>query len=880
VDFTDEQERLITGEAYKSASTEMKLLEEDIKVQVNKGFGSAKECANWAHDHLLDIVMYHQASSNFMYVSHFGKTLTVSAFEKLYKSILFNWYSPDEDTKPTKKYWIPDDYECVRNAKVNAEQADGVYKPLYHRNYYLPTGYYDKAKGSFNTAIPIPTFAKPAIHRDTSHIYTYIENIAGECAPYLLAWLRTKLLNIHQKTEVTPIFISRTQGTGKTTFAEVICKGLFGKENVIVTDKYSRKERFNADVANALVICKEETDYTDKRNNEAEAKNDATASSVRFEKKGQDPYYQESYTEFILTSNRDVPLKFEGPEDQRRFMIMQVNEDFTRNNLLADEVFTKLYGYDKNKTFVSTPFVDDKELQAQFIHELIYNKQLMDINIKDFPRTEATQTAKTMARTNEATDIESIMRSIAPFIKLSLDQGTLVNQITIDGEQLFLTSFISTLNSLQYMPATDKTPAYIAICRPLVFNDPYTNKAFPHALVERCLYDSNGWLQKDFGLKIENNMEPLRFGFRGLNTRYRHAAAARVILTKDSRRIQTGNVGFMRENTIVSETVKRDPAPPHTPEIVLNKDPNRPKRFRVNERFQPADYGIFETTNPMKVGTTSLTDKNANVASMDFFLFESDDVSPQIAKIEHDRLNDCKIHGNAKIHARDLYAERLALQTNELNRLCNEGLIYRAVNSGNKSIHMLVRVKDPPSTLEEYTFLHALIGRELSDVLDFDPACSDPAHLTRSPVSKQRISYVDGVHVSGLQTNIYLNEHSLVDIDWRPLFEQWKNRPKDPWERRHKLLPGKSIYKEAMQALLEGTFFTDPQWNGQRQNVFFPAYRLLRVNYDHSEIWSSDGILCDLNGYYKQNEVNYWRTRENSHLIKQIDEEMDIYNDS
>jgi hypothetical protein len=889
--LTSEQERLITGEAYRSALTEQQLLLQEIVQLEGKGFKSQKECAEWAHDHVLDNILYQKHSASYLFMSHEGKPLSKNAYDMEYKNILFSWEQHEENAKPTKKHWVPNGFLCMHNSKVTGEKPEDGKNPMYHRNHYLPTGYYDKSKGSYNIAKPISAFAKPITHRDTSHIYKYIEHVAGECAPYLLAWLRTKLLNVHQKTEITPIFISRTQGTGKTTFAEVICRGLFGVSNVVVTDKYSRKDRFNADVANALVICKEETDYNDKRNSEAEAKNDATNNQVRVEIKGQDPYYQDSYTEFIMTSNRDVPLKFEGPEDQRRFMIMQADESFTRGNPEADEVFTKLYGFDiATRKPVGVGFVDDKELQEQFIYELIYNKQLMELNPKDFPRTSATQTAKTMARTNEATEVESIMRSLVPFVKLSLEKQGLVTQILSNDEKLFLSSFISSENGIQYFEATDKTPAHVAICRPLVFSDVYTGKALPYALVERCLYDCNAWLKKEYGLQIESNMKPLQYGFKGLNTRFRYAAAARIISVNDATPGKPGKLDFMvgEGPKLVAETVKLDGSrhiydrnDVETKRKDKTIDPNIPQRFRVDENFNPDPYGVFETINPMLPGTTSLANKTNNVATMEFFLFESDEVSPRIAKIEQERLDLAASKPSNSIHAKELFAERLMLQTNEINRLCNEGKVYRAVSSGCKSIHITVRVKDAPTTAKEYKWLHAHLANTISSVLDFDPTCADPARLTRSPVSKLRKTMYHGVTVTGMQSNLYYNEYSILDINWRPLYEQWLNRPKEAYEFNRKLMPCKPVYKEAMEAMLYGTFFTDHKWDGNRNgdNVFFAAYRLCRRNFTHEQLWSDEGILCDLDGYYKPNEIPAWRRLEKSDIIRQIDEDMDYMNE-
>jgi hypothetical protein len=80
-----------------------------------------------------------------------------------------------------------------------------------------------------------------------------------------------------------------------------------------------------------------------------------------------------------------------------------------------------------------------------------------------------------------------------------------------------------------------------------------------------------------------------------------------------------------------------------------------------------------------------------------------------------------------------------------------------------------------------------------------------------------------------------------------------------------------------MWALLSGTFWTDKQWNGRRQQCFFPAYRLCRlVGYTHEVLWGQAGILDGIDNYYRRNEKDYWRSRENCDLVQQIDKDVDL----
>jgi hypothetical protein len=93
------------------------------------------------------------------------------------------------------------------------------------------------------------------------------------------------------------------------------------------------------------------------------------------------------------------------------------------------------------------------------------------------------------------------------------------------------------------------------------------------------------------------------------------------------------------------------------------------------------------------------------------------------------------------------------------------------------------------------------------------------------------------------------------------------------------LYPTRKEYLEALEAIIDGSFWTNDTFDGERQRLFFPAYRLLRVlGYSHDEAWN-DVLLPNMNSYKKQNEIGYWKSRQTSALITQIDSEIDEYND-
>ena len=850
----------VYGLKYKSAEEQIKLLLASMKQQAGIGFESIEELEKWAHDHHLDKVLFSNMSHQFMCISHKGEIMLPSAYENYYKNILFC------EVKNGKKLetivWHPEGFEYYDKAYIAGEKTDGVHKPLYFRDYTIPTGFYSEERDAFNIAKPFPVFAKET-GADTSHIYTYIEHVAGECAYHLLAWLRAKLLYPTVKTQVVPIIVSRAQGSGKTTFAEVICKGLFGKDNVLVTDQYDSQARFNADYADALIVCQEEKEETDKRNPAGALKSRATATTIRKEQKGIDPIYQESYTDFIMTTNKDVPIKFDGREDQRRFMIMESDPNFTRKTSeLADEVFTKLYGCDANYQKVGKPFVEDKELIAQFKHELFTRADIAAVELRNFPKTAAYKRCFTLPRTTEATEIESILRALAPFIKETLLQKKLITELE-DGSKLL--DVIQYTGAVQYMPAFKEHAAFVALCRPLVFYEMQTMRPYTHSVVERSIYDCGPWLIAEFGLAVISDMDPLLGGFTQVAGRYRTAPAAKFCLLED---VHKNPIGHLQMQAA---------APKRTTERIG-------KRLRVDKNFKPNDNGCFETVNEMKPGVTSLRgNKTENVQYLDTFLFESDTPTKVQEEQERNRAKQwLEVHGEgSEMQASTLYKERLHMALTESQKLFDDGIVARVVYSGAKSYHLLLRVADAPKNIDEYKWLHAYLATTISDKLIFDESTCDPARLTRSPLTLDRVTSAYGLLIYGEQKLVAEDWSHIYSLDWRPIYEQWMGRPLKKYEQHagKPLYPTREEYRVALEAIIDGSFWSDSKFDGDRQRLFFPAYRLLRVlGYSADDAWDNI-IIPNLDSYKKKDEIGYWKSRRHSALIIKIDAEINNYND-
>lgn len=850
----------VYGISYQKASTTMDLLAMSIQQRLQVGpFSSIEELEEWVHNHLLDKIVYMLTSKKFFYMSHKGEILDKNSYEMYYGELL--QYVDPLSEKQSIKHWIPEGFKYLSSAYIAAETTDGVHKPLFFRNYSIPTGYYSFERDAFNVARPFKVFARET-GRDTSHIYKYLQHLGGECYMWLLAWLRAKMINPTMKTQVVPVIVSRAQGSGKTTFAEVICKGLFGKENVIVSDQYDATARFNSDYADALIVCQEEKEETDKRNPAGTLKSRATATTIRKEQKGVDPIYQESYTDFIMTTNKDVPIKFDGPEDQRRFMVIEADGNFTRKlSEEADEVFTKLYGYDATMTQHGIPFVEDEELIAQFKHELYTSEEIAAVELRNFPKTSAYKRCFTLPQTSEASEIDSITMSIAPFILATLKEGRLVD-ILDDGTRL--TDIIQSPEAIEYMPSINGSKAYVAICRPLIYYAIDTNRAFAHSTVERSLYNTEQAIAEQFGLYLIHDMTPIPGGFTKVLGRYKNAPAARFTLEPEVFR-QPTNL-YM----------------PKVPSGLEAKLIRKGKRLRVNDQFLLDENGCYETVNELKEGVINLKNKSQNVEYLDTFLLESDTPLGMQANFEKQIAESWKANHEPTepIDAAVLYKDRLEIAYKESMRLYAAGIVARVVYSGAKSYHLLIRVADAPSNIDEYNWLHSYLCNQVSTVLTFDESTSDPARLTRSPLKLRRVSSAYDLVVTGTQDLVCENWAHVYNIQWRVIYDQWLQRPKAKYETKGKIMvPTRPEYKEAVAAIVNQTFWSDSKWDGKRQKCFFPAYRLLRlIGYTHQELWS-DVIPMGVRMYKKQDERGYWLTRESSELIEQIDASVDNYNE-
>ena len=91
-------------------------------------------------------------------------------------------------------------------------------------------------------------------------------------------------------------------------------------------------------------------------------------------------------------------------------------------------------------------------------------------------------------------------------------------------------------------------------------------------------------------------------------------------------------------------------------------------------------------------------------------------------------------------------------------------------------------------------------------------------------------------------------------------------------------MPTRPEYMQAAEAILDTTFWTDDKWDGDRQRCFFPAYRILRLlGYTHEQLWSEGIMTKGVEKYKHSDEIRYWKTRDKSSIVQQIDAQIDDF---
>ena len=198
---------------------------------------------------------------------------------------------------------------------------------------------------------------------------------AAASAEWVLNWLACRFIWPERKPATALVFVSETQGVGKSTFGERVIKGLFG-DYLRQLDQNALESRFNSVLLFALVTIFEEISPSDERMNIiGKLKNMITSDVIMVERKGRDAEKHSDYNSYIIFSNdeRSIPIE----SNDRRFMVSSCNRKFTDEMYAALDEELKNDGIEEFAAFLcALPLMYTNE-QGQRVGFNSHSKPLM-----------------------------------------------------------------------------------------------------------------------------------------------------------------------------------------------------------------------------------------------------------------------------------------------------------------------------------------------------------------------------------------------------------------------------------------------------------------------------------------------------------------------
>lgn len=207
----------------------------------------------------------------------------------------------------------------------------------------------------YNLWKPFPILKYTLINGvDTSKIHSFMTTLLGaECVAYVLKWFAHIIQKPERKTEVC-ILLYGSQGCGKSTIGEYLMRKIIGLDKMIITSKADKMFGRFVNTQGKLLAVLNEASGKDTFNICDVLKDAITCSTTEQEKKGIDAITMTDYTNYIFTTNNINSVKV--PEDDRRFMPIQINEELKNNVAYFNELYSLL---------------DNEQIMRKFYDELM-----------------------------------------------------------------------------------------------------------------------------------------------------------------------------------------------------------------------------------------------------------------------------------------------------------------------------------------------------------------------------------------------------------------------------------------------------------------------------------------------------------------------------
>jgi len=258
---------------------------------------------------------------------------------------------------------------CVINSWCYNWEQDKNIKTKYTFNYYPDASLCPANCKNLWKPFPILKTALDP-NANTEKIYTFMKTLLGDCYDYVLNWLAHVVQRPARKTEVC-ILLYGSQGCGKSTIGEYLLRKIIGLDKMIITSKADKMFGRFVNTQGKLLAVLNEASGKDTFNICDILKDAITMTTTEQEKKGVDAVAVTDYTNFIFTTNNINSVKI--PEDDRRFMPIEINEELKNDKVYFKELYADL---------------DNAKIMRKFYEELM-KRPLENVNlVTDRPVTE------------------------------------------------------------------------------------------------------------------------------------------------------------------------------------------------------------------------------------------------------------------------------------------------------------------------------------------------------------------------------------------------------------------------------------------------------------------------------------------------------------
>ncbi|MBF0383892.1 MAG: hypothetical protein HQL69_22985 [Magnetococcales bacterium] len=279
-----------------------------------------------------------------------------SGLEKLFANQLVDASSHEEKQMVNPiKYWQEHPDRLTFNGLVFMPRGS------------VPDGYYNTWRGY--AVLP----QKGSIQRFLRHVYNVIADGDEEVYHYIIAFLADAVQLSEKKPGVVLVLLGE-QGTGKGIFALYLGR-IFGRHFMQVTKGSRFTGNFNSHLMEIALLFLDEAIWAGDKGSEGTFKAMITEPTLVIEKKHMDAFTVKSYLRIIMASNNDWAAPA-GLEERRVFAVRVSNRrkgDYAYFDGLAHEM-------------------ENGGTEALLDYLLDYD--LSDIDLRDFPRTEALRDQK------------------------------------------------------------------------------------------------------------------------------------------------------------------------------------------------------------------------------------------------------------------------------------------------------------------------------------------------------------------------------------------------------------------------------------------------------------------------------------------------------